>query len=117
MTGFGPVRLLPGIADDFVINSAIVLPIGVEAFAGYARSGSGWHHRRPACPSARRFACWASIAALALDVIGQASYHLLEVAGVRTAPWPVVVFVSTLPVLVLGAGAALAHLTHAGEES
>lgn len=28
-----------------------------------------------------------------------------------------VIFVSTLPVLVLGAGAAPAHLTHAGEES
>lgn len=33
---------------------------------------------------------------------------VLVTAGVKTAPWPVVVFVSCLP--VLGAGAALAHL-------
>jgi hypothetical protein len=31
LAGFGPVRLLPGIADSFAINSAITLPLGVEA--------------------------------------------------------------------------------------
>ena len=65
---------------------------------------------------ARRFACRSSIAALTLGVFGQAAYHLLVTAGVETAPWPVVVFVSCLPVLVLGAGAALAHLIHRTDE-
>jgi hypothetical protein len=114
LAGFGPVRLLPGIVDEFVINSAITLPLGVEAYAAYAL----WVWLAPAeaqVPArARRFACWSSIAALGLGVFGQATYHLLVTAGVRTAPWPVVTFVSCLPVLVLGAGTALAHLTHRG---
>jgi hypothetical protein len=116
MAGFGPVQLLPGIADEFVINSAITLPLGVEAYAAFAM----WTWLAPAAAQvsarARRFACWSSVAALGLGVFGQAAYHLLVTAGVETAPWPVVVFVSCLPVLVLGAGAALAHLIHRTDE-
>jgi len=44
---------------------------------------------------------------------GQAAYHLLTQARVTHAPWPVTTVVSCLPVLVLGMGAALAHLQHA----
>jgi hypothetical protein len=110
------VQLLPGIADEFVINSAITLPLGVEAYAAFAM----WTWLAPAAAQvsarARRFACWSSVAALGLGVFGQAAYHLLVTAGVETAPWPVVVFVSCLPVLVLGAGAALAHLIHRTDE-
>jgi hypothetical protein len=116
MAGFGPVQLLPGIADDWTINSAITLPLGVEAYAAFAM----WTWLAPpdaqVSARARRFACWSSIAALGLGVFGQAVYHLLVTAGVTTAPWPVVVFVSCLPVLILGAGAALAHLIHRTEE-
>lgn len=116
LAGFGPVQLLPGIADEFVINSAITLPLGVEAYAFYAL----WVWLAPAAAGvpalARRFACWSSIAALGLGLFGQATYHLLITAGAQTAPWQVVVFVSCLPVLVLGAGAALSHLTHRVEE-
>jgi hypothetical protein len=36
LAGFGPVRLLPGIADQIVINTAITLPIGMEVYAAYA---------------------------------------------------------------------------------
>ena len=112
LAGFGPVQLLPGIVDEFVINSAITLPLGVEAYAFYAL----WVWLAPAeaqVPArARRFACWSSIAALGLGLFGQATYHLLITAGAERAPDAVVVFVSCLPVLVLGAGAALAHLTH-----
>ena len=35
MAGFGPVNLLPGIAD-VEINTAITLPIGMEVYAAYA---------------------------------------------------------------------------------
>jgi hypothetical protein len=116
LAGFGPVQLLPGIADEFVINSAITLPLGVEAYAFYAL----WVWLAPAgaqVPArARRFACWSSIAALGLGLFGQATYHLLVTSGAAHAPGPVVVFVSCLPVLVLGAGAALAHLTHHVDE-
>lgn len=106
MTGFGPVTLLPGISD-FQINTAVTLPIGMEAYAAYALRAwlSG---RLPA--RAERFARRSAIGALALGAAGQAFYHLLASSGVKTAPWPLTVFVSVLPVLVLGMGAALAHL-------
>ncbi|HEX2300002.1 MAG TPA: ABC transporter permease, partial [Pseudonocardiaceae bacterium] len=35
LTGFGVVQLLPGIWDGVRINTAITLPIGMEAYAAY----------------------------------------------------------------------------------
>jgi hypothetical protein len=116
MAGFGPVRLLPGIADSLVINSAITLPLGVEAYAAYAMSVWLAPAAAQVSDTGRRFACWSSIAALGLGVFGQATYHLLVTSGATRAPGPVVIFVSCLPVLVLGAGAALAHLSHRTDE-
>jgi hypothetical protein len=107
LTGFGPVHLLPGIADRFVINSAITLPIGVEAYAAFALrvwlSSSG-------TARARRFAKFSAIGALVLGAAGQVAYHLMSAAGVAKAPWPVTTLVSCLPVVVLGCAAGLTHL-------
>jgi len=36
LCGFGPIHPLPGIADGFTINTAITLPVGVEAYGAYA---------------------------------------------------------------------------------
>lgn len=108
MAGFGMVHPLPGIADGFELNSAITLPIGVEAYSAYALGT--WLSAQPIARSARRFAAWSSLAALGLGLLGQVVYHLLSAAGYIAAPTPVVVFVACLPVLVLGAGAALHHL-------
>ncbi len=108
MAGFGLVRPLPGIADGFELNSAITLPIGVEAYSAYALGT--WLSSRPIPANARRFAAWSSLASLALGLLGQVIYHLLTALGYTSAPVPVVVFVACLPVLVLGAGAALHHL-------
>ncbi len=108
MAGFGLVRPLPGIADEFTLNSAITLPIGVEAYSAYALGT--WLSGRPIPASARRFAAWSSLAALALGLLGQVVYHVLSTTGHDRAPVAVVVFVACLPVLVLGAGAALHHL-------
>src|SRR4051794_34373641 len=109
LTGFGPIRLLPGIADQIVINSAITLPIGVEAYAAFAlRIWLGSSTDLP--ESARTFAQWSAIGALALGAAGQITYHLMLAAGVTRAPWPITAFVSCLPVVVLGCGAALFHL-------
>jgi hypothetical protein len=44
---------------------------------------------------------------------GQVAYHLLAQARVAHAPWGITTAVSCLPVLVLGMGAALAHLQRA----
>jgi hypothetical protein len=108
MAGFGLVHPLPGIADNVTLNSAITLPIGVEAYSAYALGT--WLTGQAIPATARRFAAWSSLAALALGLIGQVTYHLLTTLGYVKAPVAVVVFVACLPVLVLGAGSTLHHL-------
>jgi hypothetical protein len=112
MAGFGVVHPLPGIADHLTLNSAITLPIGVEAYASLALGT--WLSPRPMPSRARRFAAWSALASLGLGLLGQVIYHLLTAAGWDKAPTPVVVFVACLPVLVLGAGATLHHLLGEG---
>jgi len=133
MCGYGLVTPLPGIAD-WQINSAITLPIGVEAYAAYALYA--WLTGGLA-GGARRFAIGSAIGALVLGMAGQVAYHLLRAehdarvarlveglpadAATRiraaqeallagSAPAWVTTAVSCLPVLVLGMGAALFHL-------
>jgi predicted GIY-YIG superfamily endonuclease len=112
LAGFGVVHPLPGIADGVQLNTAITLPVGMEAYAAYALrawlAGDG-----PA--RARRFARWSAIAALSLGAAGQVTYHLMAAAGMVRAPWPVTIAVACVPVGVLGMGAALAHLLRADE--
>jgi hypothetical protein len=107
LTGFGMVHPLPGIADDFTINSAITLPVGMEAYAAYALRA--WF-APGASVRARRFAKVSAIGSLCLGALGQVTYHLMTAAGWTAAPWPVTTLVACLPVAVLGMGAALAHL-------
>ena len=109
LCGFGPVRVLPGISD-LTINTAITLPIGVEAYAAYAL-GAWMSPASP--PQARRFARWSALGALGYGMAGQIIYHLLAAAHATAAPWPVVVVVSCMPVAVLGLAAALTHLLRA----
>ena len=110
MTGFGLVHPLPGIWDSLHIDTAVTLPVGVEAYAAYALRA--WLARgRQVSRRTRRFA--GRSAALLLGMAGQVAYHLLAQVGATQAPWGVTTAVSCLPVLVLGMGAALAHLLHA----
>jgi hypothetical protein len=107
LCGFGPIHPLPGIADSLTINTAITLPIGVEAYGAYALRAwltSGTPGR------AQRFAKASALGALALGMCGQVIYHLLAAAHAARAPWPVTMLVSCIPVATLGFGAALAHL-------
>jgi hypothetical protein len=112
LTGFGVVHPLPGIADEVALNTAITLPVGLETYAAYALyvwlSGNV-----PAV--AARFARWSAIGSLVLGAGGQVTYHLLVAAGVQRAPWWITTIVACFPVAVLGMGAALRHLVHAGE--
>jgi hypothetical protein len=132
MTGFGVVHPLPGIVNSFEINTAITLPIGVEAYAAFALDA--WLTRKRLTEQTRRFAMVSALAALVLGAAGQIAYHLLEVAHSRAvasvaakagrpvadvaksmpmqAPVFVIVLVAIFPVAVLGAGATLAHLIH-----
>ena len=112
MTGFGIVHPLPGIATSFRLNTAITLPIGVEAYAAYALRA--WlSPSRVTTLRTRRFARQSALGSLTLGMAGQIAYHLLSQADTTRAPWPVTTAVACLPVLVLGMGAALAHLLHA----
>ena len=112
LCGFGPVRLLPGITD-WTLNTAITLPIGVEAYAAYALGA--W--MSPAAPApARRFAKLSALGALAYGMLGQIVYHLLAASHAVRAPVPVVVIVSCMPVAVLGLAAGLTHLLRAAPE-
>jgi hypothetical protein len=108
MAGFGVVHPLPGIADSVSLNTAITLPVGVEAYSAYALGT--WLSPQGIRSAARRFAAWSAGIALLLGLVGQVLYHLLTAAGYQKAPGAVVIFVACLPVLVLGAGAALHHL-------
>src|SRR5436190_12136431 len=107
LCGFGPIHPLPGIAGGFTLNTAITLPVGVEAYGAYALRA--W--LAPGAPErAQAFARKSAIGALALGMCGQVIYHLLAAVHAVRAPWPVVVLVSCIPVVTLGFGAALTHL-------
>ena len=114
-TGFGLVRPLPGIWPALYLDTAITLPIGVEAYAACALRA--WLARDPAISArTRRFAKWSAICSFALGMAGQVTYHLMAQAGMTRAPWAVTTIVSCLPVLVLGMGTALAHMLRADAE-
>ncbi len=77
MCGFGLVQPFPGIVA-WRLNTAITLPVGVEAYGAYAMSA--W--LSPATPgTARSFAKWSALGALALGMLGQVAYHLLSAAA------------------------------------
>jgi hypothetical protein len=111
LCGFGPIHPLPGLVGGFTINTAITLPVGVEAYGAYAM-GAWLHPHTP--PNVRTFARRSALGSLALGMAGQVIYHLLNAAHAATAPWPVVMLVSCLPVLTLGFGGALTHLLRGG---
>lgn len=108
LTGFGPIHPLPGVWDNLQIDSAITLPRGLETYAAYALSI--WLSDTMADVGARRFAKISALTSLAVGAAGQVAYHLMTAHHVAMAPWPVTTLVATLPVAVLGMGAALAHL-------
>ena len=106
LCGFGPVQLLPGITD-WTLNTAITLPVGVEAYAAYALGA--W--MSPDAPErARTFAKRSAIGALIYGMAGQIIFHVLAAHHATAAPVPVVVIVSCMPVAVLGLAAGLTHL-------
>jgi hypothetical protein len=113
LTGFGRVNLLPGFGRGWVVDTAITLPVGVEAYAAYAF----YVALNPAAPfKARRFAGWSAGLAVVLGMGGQTAYHLMTAAGMTAAPWQITTLVSCLPVGVFALVAVLVHLVHADSE-
>jgi hypothetical protein len=115
-TGFGLLSPLPGIWPSLHLDTAITLPVGVEAYAAYALRA--WLAREDSISArTRRFAKWSAICSFALGMAGQVAYHLMAQAGMARAPWAITAVVSCLPVLVLAMGTALAHMLRADAEA
>ncbi len=115
-TGFGLVSPLPGIWPALHLDTAITLPVGVEAYAAYALRA--WLAQdQTISKRTRRFARWSAISSFALGMAGQVAYHLMAQAGTARAPWAITTVVSCLPVLVLAMGTALAHMLRADAEA
>jgi hypothetical protein len=107
---------LPGIWPSLHLDTAVTLPIGVEAYAAYALRA--WLTRDQMISArTRRFAKWSAICSFALGMAGQVAYHLMAQAGMARAPWAIATIVSCLPVLVLAVGTALAHMLRADAEA
>ena len=92
------------------IGTGWTLAVGMEAYGGCAMLV--WLSAAPG-PRSRSFAQWSALAAFGLSLLGQVAYHLMSAAGMTRAPAIVIVFVSCLPVVVVGFGAGLIHLVHA----
>jgi hypothetical protein len=107
MTGFGMVRPFPGIADSVRVDTAITLPLGVEAYAAFALRA--WLYGGVVTLRTRRFAFWSATGSFLLGMAGQVAYHLLVQARAVHARWEVTTLVSCLPVLILGMTSARVH--------
>jgi hypothetical protein len=112
MTGFGIVQPLPGIWNSLRIDTAVTLPVGVEAYAAMALR-TWLASSQVVSARTRKFASRSAIGSLALGARGQVAYHLLAEFHITPAPWPVTTLVASLPVVVLGPGTALAHMLRA----
>jgi hypothetical protein len=108
LAGFGMIQPLPGIWDDLRINTAVVLPVSVEAYAVFALRC--WLTARSITPRARTFARRSAVTSLIIGAAAQIAFHLMTAAGLDRAPSSVTVGVATIPVIVLGLATALANL-------
>jgi hypothetical protein len=116
LTGFGKMHPLPGIWDELEINTAVTLPLGIEAY-GFLAIGSwlsGWMPNEKAA----KFAMFSGLFSIFLGMSAQVGFHLLEVsrhsAPGADAPWLAVILVACVPNTVLGAASILAHLLRSG---
>jgi hypothetical protein len=101
-----------GIWNSLHLDTVVTLPVGVEAYAAYALRA--WLSASTGVSArTRRFARRSAFGSLLLGMAGQITYHLLAQAHAARAPWGITTAVSCLPVLVLGMGAARAHLLRA----
>jgi hypothetical protein len=95
-TGFGMVQPLPGLVDSLWINTAIVLPLSIEAYGSYALRV--WLSSATLSQRAR----WSALASLMVGAGAQVASHLMRAATITSATWQVTVVVACVPVAVLG---------------
>lgn len=115
LTGFGVVHPFPGVPrfEDFRLNTAITLPVSLEAYAAYALRVAT---RRDTPSPVSRWARRSALISLFAGVGAQAVLHLMIQAGWTAAPWPVTVAVSAVPVAVVAMFTTLWHKVNAREE-
>jgi hypothetical protein len=106
MSGFPRIGGPHGISTDWT------LAVTTEAYWAYALYS--WLAASPG-PRSRSFAKWSAGAVFCLSLVGQGAAHLVP-PGSRPSP-VLVVFVSSLPVLVLALIAILIHLRQADREA
>jgi hypothetical protein len=105
------VHPLPGLWPSFRLDTAITLPVGVEAYAAYALDA--WLTANTHLTARTRgFARRSATGSLLLGMAGQIAYHPLTQAHATRAPCPITTAVSCQPVRILGMSAALAQLIH-----
>jgi hypothetical protein len=94
------------IFGGLTVYLAWLLPLAVDIYAliGFRV----WLRSTTASETTRDFARKSTFAAIGLGVGGNAGYHLMVSLGWERSPWPVVVVVSALPPIMLG---AVAHLS------
>ncbi len=110
--GWVGLATLCGWADHWTLFGFIpvylawLLPLAVDVYAliGFRV----WLRSGTASETTRQFARKSTFAAIGLGVGGNAGYHLMVSLSWTKAPWPVVVLVSALPPIMLG---AVAHLS------
>jgi hypothetical protein len=102
-----------GVWDSLHLDTAVTLPVGVEAYAAHALGA--WLSASPAVSAGtRRFARWSATGSLVLGMAGQVAWHLLAQEHAARAPWAVTTGVSCLSVLV-GPGAVTVSQTPSGQ--
>jgi cytochrome bd-type quinol oxidase subunit 2 len=92
------------------INTAIVLPLSIEAYGSYALRV--WLSSATLSEPTRHYARWSALASLVVGAGAQVASHLMRAATITSAPWQVTVVVACVPVAVLGLATGLATLVH-----
>jgi hypothetical protein len=106
LSGFPKIGGAHGLPTDWT------LAVTTEAYWGYALYS--WL-AAAAGPRSRKFAMWSAAAVFCLSLVGQGGAHLMK-PGTTPSPF-LVVFVSSLPVIVLALIAILIHLRQADREA
>jgi hypothetical protein len=107
----GSMSGFPKIGGARGLPTAWTLAVTSEAYWGYALYA--WLAGAPG-PRSRRFAMWSFAVVFVLSLIGQAASHLVPQGTVP--PPEVVVFITSLPVIVLALIAVLVHLRQLDRE-
>ncbi len=107
----GSMSGFPKIGGAHGLPTAWTLAVTSEAYWGYALYA--WLAGAPG-PRSRRFAMWSFAVVFVLSLIGQGASHLVPQGTVP--PPEVVVFITSLPVVVLALIAVLVHLRQLDRE-